>query len=161
VDVALCADIRFGTYRRVNTGRVEVRAQLGDRTVTTTVDSAGLVDNAAEPVCWSLGSGPQALDQLVPLTLISVRGLDPAPAPTVMLTAEGVPDIVAVLRWDEPARWNAPLVRDLPRALAVLLSVVLMLWAWGSPSSRPVGLLGRAGGRAPAAVIGQAPSADD
>jgi hypothetical protein len=145
--IELCADVRFGTYRRPNTGRVEVRLQLRDEALTATVDGATLVDNAVESVCWPLGEGAAALDRIDPLMLVTIRGLDPGPAPTVLLDADGVPDVVLMLRWDEPLRWNAALVRGAPLALAWTLGLVLIVWSWSAPATRPAGLLRPAMGR--------------
>lgn len=129
--VHVCADIRFGTYGRSNTGAVDVRFSLAERTVGATIDSATLVDNAIERVCWDIGAGPEALDELQPLTIISLRGLGPGPAPALMLGGDGSPDITVAVRWVEPLRWNAPLVQNAPMALAVLLGAVLLAWSWG------------------------------
>jgi len=130
-EVELCADIRFGTFARESTGRIEVRIALGGRSVPMTLDSATFVDNATERVCWSLGDGSEAVARLDGTALVSVRGLDPSPAPTVMLADGDRPDITLVLRWVETPAWNAPLVRALPRAVAVLLALVLVGWSWG------------------------------
>jgi hypothetical protein len=134
--VELCADVRFGTFARTNTGRVEVRLALDGRTLPTTLDSATFVDNATERVCWPVGSGPEVIPLLGRGVLIGVRGLDASPAPTVVLAADGRPDITMVLRWQEEPTWVSALVRATPMTAAVLLGSALIVWSWSGERLR-------------------------
>ena len=130
IDVEVCADVRFGTYGRINDGRVEIRLAVQGGIESEVLEGRSLADNAVERVCWPLGDGPAALDGLHEGVLIGVRGLDPSPAPTVLLTAAGDPDIALLVRWEDPNRWGTTLVRGAPVLLAMLLGTILVAWSW-------------------------------